>query len=124
MYELLFGLDEAEIPSDDLIEGSGEKQIDVLRVEDDTENSKAIISILQTLTSRRTAMWTLVLFTLLANTNSGGGMSANVTTLHFTSQQFCLEAEKTLEAQGVFANSAPASYQIFGKCIGSATVLK
>ena len=45
-------------------------------------------------------------------------------TLHFTSQQFCLEAEKTLEAQGVFANSAPASYQIFGKCIGSATVLK
>ena len=69
-------------------------------------------------------MWTLVLFTLFGNPSSGGGMSTNVTTLHFTSQQFCLAAEKDLEAQGVFANSASASYQIFGKCIGSATVLK
>jgi hypothetical protein len=69
-------------------------------------------------------MWTLVLFTLFGNPNSGGGTNANVTTFHFTSQQSCLEAAKTLESQGVFANSAPTSYQIFGKCISSVTVLK
>jgi hypothetical protein len=40
VYELLFGLDEVEIPSDDLIEGSGEKQIDVLRVEDTRKTAR------------------------------------------------------------------------------------
>jgi hypothetical protein len=63
-------------------------------------------------------VWTLVLFTLFGNPNNGGGMSANVnTTLHFPSQDSCLQAAKALEAQSVFANSAPTSYQIFGKCV-------
>jgi hypothetical protein len=63
-------------------------------------------------------MWTLVLFTLFGNPNNGGGTAANVTTtLHFSSQEFCLQAAKTLEAHGVFANSAPTSYEIFGKCV-------
>ncbi len=63
-------------------------------------------------------MWTLVLFTLFGNPNGGGGMSANVnTSLHFASQQACLDSAKALEAQSVFANSAPTSYQIFGKCV-------
>jgi hypothetical protein len=62
-------------------------------------------------------MWVLVLFTLFGNPNNGGGTYANVTTFRFTTQQFCLDAAKTLESQGVFANSAPTSYQIFGKCI-------
>ena len=40
-------------------------------------------------------MWTLVLFTLYGNPNSEVGMSANVTILeHFTTQKFCLDAEK------------------------------
>lgn len=63
-------------------------------------------------------MWTLVLFTLFGNPNNGGGTSANVTTtLHFASQEACLEAAKALEGHGAFANSAPTSYQIFGKCV-------
>jgi hypothetical protein len=63
-------------------------------------------------------MWTLVLFTLFGNPNTGGGTAANVTTtLHFSSQETCLQAAKELEGQGVFANSAPTSYQIFGKCV-------
>jgi hypothetical protein len=63
-------------------------------------------------------MWTLVLFTLFANPNGGGGAAANVsTTLHFSSEKGCLEAAKSLEARGVFADSAPTSYQIFGKCV-------
>jgi hypothetical protein len=63
-------------------------------------------------------MWTLVLFTLFGNPNSGGGTSVSVTTtLHFSSQESCLQAAKVLEAHGVFENSAPTSYQIFGKCI-------
>jgi hypothetical protein len=47
VYELLFGLEEDEIPLDEYIEGSGEKQLDVIRVEDDTEARKAIIHIIQ-----------------------------------------------------------------------------
>lgn len=63
-------------------------------------------------------MWTLVLFTLFGNQNNGGGTAANVnTSLHFTSQGTCLEAAKTLETKDAFANSAPTSYQIFGKCV-------
>ena len=62
-------------------------------------------------------MWTLVLFTLFGNPNSGGGTYANVSTFQFSTEKYCLEAAKTLEAQGVFASSAPTSYQIFGKCI-------
>ena len=62
-------------------------------------------------------MWILVLFTLFGSPTGGGGMSSNVTTIHFSSEQFCQEAAKVLETQGVFANSTPASYQIFGKCI-------
>jgi hypothetical protein len=65
-------------------------------------------------------MWTLVLFTLFGNPSGGGGMSSNVTMIRFSSQEYCLEAAKALEAQGVFANSAPTSYQIFGKCINQA----
>ncbi len=62
-------------------------------------------------------MWTLVLFTLYGNPNSEVGMSANVTILeHFTTEKFCLNAEKTLSTQGVFGNSTQTSYQIFGKC--------
>jgi hypothetical protein len=48
VYDQMFGLDEGEIPTDELIEGTGEKQIDVIRVDDDTENRRAIIQVLQT----------------------------------------------------------------------------
>jgi len=54
-------------------------------------------------------MWTLVLFTLFGNPNSGGGTYANVSTFKFSTEKYCLEAAKTLEAQGTFANSAPTS---------------
>lgn len=63
-------------------------------------------------------MWTLVLFTLVGNPNSEFGMSANVTTLdHFTTQRFCLDAAKVLEAQGTVGSATSTSYQIFGRCI-------
>lgn len=48
VYDLLFGLEEDEIPTDEFIEGSGEKQLDVVRVEDDIENRRAKIHIVQT----------------------------------------------------------------------------
>lgn len=48
VYDVLFELEEDEIPSDELIEGSGEKQIDVLRVEDDADTNTARVFLLQT----------------------------------------------------------------------------
>ncbi len=45
VYDVLFNLEEGEIPADELIEGSGEKQIDVIRVEDDTENARARVGL-------------------------------------------------------------------------------
>jgi hypothetical protein len=51
-------------------------------------------------------MWTLVLFTLFGNPNSGGGTYANVSTFQFSTEKYCLEAAKILEAQGTFANTA------------------
>ncbi len=48
VYDVLFELDEDEIPSDELIEGTGEKQIDVLRVEDDPDSATAKVFLLQT----------------------------------------------------------------------------
>jgi hypothetical protein len=48
VYDVLFDLEEGEIPSDELVEGAGEKQIDVIKVQDDTENRKARIHVLQT----------------------------------------------------------------------------
>jgi hypothetical protein len=63
-------------------------------------------------------MWTLVLLTLFANLNSGGGVATNVsTTLHFALEKDCLQAAKILEAKGIFADSASASYEILGRCI-------
>ena len=61
IYDLLFDLDEDEIPDDEFIEGSGEKQIDVIRIEDDTENRKAHIHILQTKKSNGFSSNTVVL---------------------------------------------------------------
>ena len=40
-------------------------------------------------------MWTLVLFTLFGNPNSGGGTYANVSTFQFSTEKYCLEAAKT-----------------------------
>lgn len=48
VYDVLFELDEDEIPTDERVEGSGEKQIDVLRVDDDTHTNTAKISVIQT----------------------------------------------------------------------------
>ena len=64
IYDLLFELDEGEIPTDELIEGSGEKQIDVIRVDDDTENRRASISILQ---SKKTGGFAANVVVLISN---------------------------------------------------------
>jgi hypothetical protein len=48
VYSMYFDLDEEEIPPEDLIEGSGEKQIDIINVDDQAEHSKAHITIIQT----------------------------------------------------------------------------
>jgi hypothetical protein len=47
VYDVLFELDEDEIPPDELIEGTGETQIDVLRVEDDPDGAMAKVFLLQ-----------------------------------------------------------------------------
>lgn len=64
IYDLLFGLDEDEIPTDELIEGSGEKQLDVIRVEDDVENRKAHIHIVQ---AKKTSGFAANVVVLIAN---------------------------------------------------------
>lgn len=61
-------------------------------------------------------MWTLIIFTLLGNAGGGGGMSATVTTVQFSSKDLCASAETTVAAQGGF-NVTGSFYQIFGKCV-------
>ena len=62
-------------------------------------------------------MWTLVLFTMLVNTNAGGGAQSAVTLLEFASEAACTSAAKSLAEDGSFKDLPAASYHIFGKCI-------
>ena len=48
VYGLLFETDYAGIPQPEIIEGSGEKQIDIIRIEEDEDSEQAIIHIVQT----------------------------------------------------------------------------
>src|SRR5690348_228126 len=68
VYDVLFELDEDEIPTDELIEGSGEKQIDVLRVEEDSDSGAADIFLLQTKETGGFAENTVVLISNGINT--------------------------------------------------------
>jgi hypothetical protein len=61
-------------------------------------------------------MWFLVIFTMLANTSSGGGTHTTVNIFPMSSQQQCKAAAATLAEQGDF-NGPPTNYRIFGKCI-------
>ncbi len=63
VYDQLFLLDDYEIPADELIEGSGEKQLDVIHIEDDVENKKAAIHILQAKEANGFSANTVVLMT-------------------------------------------------------------
>jgi hypothetical protein len=67
-------------------------------------------------------MWTLVLFTMLANTSAGGSAHSSVTTLEFASQSTCMAAAASLAEEGGFKNEASTSYRIFGKCIQRSSV--
>jgi hypothetical protein len=85
VYEQFVGLDEGEIPSDEFIEGSGEKQLDVIRVEDDTDNRKAIVRIFQT---KKTSGFSANTVVLIAN-----GLS---TLIESTKAQLLKLSNKTL----------------------------
>jgi hypothetical protein len=67
-------------------------------------------------------MWTLVLFTMLANTAAGGGVQSTVTVLEFNSEAACTAAGKSLAEQGTYMNETSVYYRIFGKCIQRSSV--
>jgi hypothetical protein len=62
-------------------------------------------------------MWTLVLFTMLTNTNAGGGATTNVTYLDFNSEASCVAAVEKLAAQGTYMDQPAVYFRIFGKCV-------
>jgi hypothetical protein len=60
-------------------------------------------------------MWTLVLFTMLANTSAGGSAHSSVTTLEFASQSTCMAAAASLAEEGGFKNEPSTSLSYLWK---------
>ena len=67
-------------------------------------------------------MWTLVLFTMLMNSNAGGGAHTSVTLLEFNSEGTCNQAAAKLAEEGTYMNELAAHYRIFGKCIQRSSI--
>ncbi|MBX3499369.1 MAG: AIPR family protein [Alphaproteobacteria bacterium] len=64
VHSLLFDTDEGEIPKGELIEGSGEKQLDTINVDDDSQSESATVSFLQ---AKRTGGFSSNSLVLLSN---------------------------------------------------------
>lgn len=67
-------------------------------------------------------MWTLVLFTMLVNGNTGGGVNSTVTLLEFNSEATCMAAANALSDRGSDKDQPSTHYVIFGKCIQRSSV--
>jgi hypothetical protein len=62
-------------------------------------------------------MWTLILFTMLANSSAGGGVQTNIAYLDFNSEGSCTAAVAKLAEKGTFMEQPSVSYRIEGKCV-------